>query len=1771
MTFFDTRKEDAAVLSSRARDCVTFFAEAEVKEAAVAAEEREVSEAAALDGVPSSLSAAAVAATGAEAVKAGAWEEHAVANHKGKWMAKRPRARLQAKGAPWLGVRDTVWAVVWQQGQHQRGVSTQTGDVSWVARSIAKQLTWQVKDSDKWVDVKVEMYGDVWRTRLYIHEDDEPSLVLGDDAIRAMVAAGYALATTDWGDQQGSIQPVVEDGAVIHEEEVPELVSGSDSEWSDDSDGEGTDGSDTGDDGDEEHWRQLVSEHQRLAVHGDEPGGLITGGEWDVPGEVMREAVDWDAEEERLMGVNLEAGPGFETPDTNPEQFKNRADEYLPEHIHTKVQEWWDIQPRCDSEVLRWIENKIRVRMPESARGAQMKNGRAALAEPKALMQLMKKRLKNRTWSCVAQEKLVSLIQLNLQPKPSAEPPWRLTVWPKDANEGLSKWSVRYEGLKKLALVVTRDCWLISIDLESGYDAMGLHEETKPWFGARFYATKEFIEELEAEGLLVEGCLGQRDAKGGAEVFIEPNTLPQGFSWACAIFTKVVRQMVRQWRAEGIRCCHLIDDLLLAFDSYVMACWGRDYVLDYLQAKGWFVSWMKAVLTPHQRTKFLGMVVDVVAMRFFLPASKVEKIEVMLDRVLADEGKGETNRSLAVVVGNLIATDMALPAVRMYIRSTCTCIRPEEGEWDNKVQVSAASLDDLAVVRRRLRLWNTIGGPIRKMARMCDMRIILDASVHGYGYRCDGRLTRDVKWDGRTKAVAAEWVGSPLEHQVHREMAAVVATVQREVRAVAGRAVLLETDCKAVETYVNEGTGSSTVLAAMAKELWQLCARHGIRLRAEHMAGARMVAAGVDSCSRASEFSLAWKEFQQLQRSATWGQRWGFNGFTVDLCASQKTKKCKQYYSRGGEGKGSLGDMRTAHLDVEEFYYVVPPVGMIEATVQLLEEAKVAAVVIVPLWTGREWSLYLRERAEEVQVMPWRSHPAVWLDVSEKKPKQHVVASQWEFMVVAVDWRRGAQVRATPLPAPKRWTDHLSQPQFEEATRRRWAHSTKPGGQGYPQRGSRGARTWYKQRWPQVQRGPASKQREYVVLSLCGGMGTEAVALQRVFKIFGVELKVRVLAIEVHQWARRIASGVAGDTVQHLEPHDLWDWVRSEEELDGRLQELGEVHATVMGYSCQDVSTAYKTGKGLRGPKSSVFFAGRMLVDKLKARWPKMMRVYECTWFQHKHPRDWSLVAHLLGMQAQCMEAALVAPARRKRAIWADCELLPLQRQEEVIGAGRRDVGAATCLEGDRRPAHRWVEKMPTVMSSGPRSWNMKHCVVESRNGRWRKTHMRITEVESAMGWWKDATKWVDGDVPVPEEERWRAVGNGIQLGVMAHIWVSALVTQGYITRDDVRQKGQIWTVNQDGPTSVQDAVAELRKALKTKAKRIQKRELPVERQGPPKSRRQSTKQRGGRKRRGSSERGGEDRQAKAPRREIRERWGLGGVATEQRVVRMSDVYQQVDKKGVPKLRHMTREVRKEEAKKTKTSSRQEHRELLRQLVIDGLVMAKSEKTWQSYAAWWAVFGEYGDMEGVELWSEDSATVEEQAALLQQALADLFYHGQYAVSSLKLMVTAVCSRIKDTTGRSVRQEFPELTAQLEGYERKEGRATRKKQPTTEEHVGFFMAAPGGPWTGRHGSLKWVQWVAVVCTAWQGFLRKQEIRNLDLCDMVWHDKGATMTVRQTKNDKKSYTRSVEMAYDADKGDECMLTCIKDYVVEMHGSANTKPGCTKEKRPAESCAA
>ena len=357
----------------------------------------------------------------------------------------------------------------------------------------------------------------MWQTVIMAHAEDSPSVRLGDDAMDALLKAGWMLKPDGGSELTSDIfEPeLVGEDMLFEGEDSLTGYEGSEGYESGQSQGEGEGGRswtkgdsdpdsewDESEDAEEQMWRRLVKRHQRAAVDGDEPGGMVTGKHLEMERSLLREAVPLAEYYSAGKLKPLASGPQYTTPEDNPPQYKGKEVRFIPEFVHTKVKEWVEMEPAVDSEVLRIIQHKIHVRVPEAATGLHMENGKNARENPDDLLKLMQKRLRNKSFRGADPDKLVNVLSLNLQPKPTADPPWRLTFNPGEVNAEDEKWSVQYEGAHKLPLVLTEGCWMLAIDLESGYDALGFDEESKPLFGSRMLVTEAQATELLQEGLV---------------------------------------------------------------------------------------------------------------------------------------------------------------------------------------------------------------------------------------------------------------------------------------------------------------------------------------------------------------------------------------------------------------------------------------------------------------------------------------------------------------------------------------------------------------------------------------------------------------------------------------------------------------------------------------------------------------------------------------------------------------------------------------------------------------------------------------------------------------------------------------------------------------------------------------------------------------------------------------------------------------------------------------------------------------------------------------------------------------------------------------------------------------------------------------------------------------------------------------------------------------------------------------------------------------------
>ena len=813
------------------------------------------------------------------------------------------------------------------------------------------------------------------------------------------------------------------------------------------------------------------------------------------------------------------------------------------------------------------------------------------------------------------------ILPLNLAPKPSKQPPWRIICNAIALNKYVSKWKCSYESLKSCGMIVSKGSWMFSVDLEDAYYSMWLQSESRGLFGAKVKMEPEMIERLQKAGLVPEGAVGSDG------LCIQPKGLPMGFTNSCAIWTKISRVLTRMWRERGWKCIGYIDDFLFVASSEQEAWEMLRRVLKDIEWLGLAPSYKKTIV-PTRRLKFLGILVDSELQRFFVPGEKVEKIKALARAVQVMDVA--SMRELASVAGKIVSISVAIPAARLLTKECYEMIRPKEWDFEEEVSITPELRAEMAELLLWIDQWNRKGAPMRRCLQMQEVRVVADAGT-GWGYRLDGEH-RGVVLTDASIAQAGEWEEDERElFQPWKELLVFEKMLEVEGDRLKGRAVLFLSDATAAVRYINKGSGPSSFMCAVMKRIFRRCVELELSVWAEHVSGEWMKDLEVDSLSRWSEFTVRKDVFNLFQRSARWGKYRGMQGYGMDRYASRKSAQCEVFCTQGAR-EGALGDARSHVCDVEVNHWVCPPLAILDKAVQQFWEQGVVGTVVVPDWTNAPWHLFLRERAVHSVLLPWRSKVPTMLDVAGKQQEKHGV-DKWAFRAFLVDARCERGVReGGVLPSVRRLV--LTERELEAEVLG-------------------------------VKLSNIRVERYLRVVDLFAGGGAVPALLDR------MGVKHYTLEVEWDEAARKVARVNAPSAVE-ADEHDVWYWT-SEEGLD-RLVQL-KPDLVVAGFPCQSVSSAAPKGKGLKG-KSGAFEAVKVIVQRLQQRLAeKVDFLVECTDLSARHKEDFSYVSEQLGVQPVVLCASALSACYRKRAYWASFEVAQIDRVEvdpnSVLESGR--------------------------------------------------------------------------------------------------------------------------------------------------------------------------------------------------------------------------------------------------------------------------------------------------------------------------------------------------------------------------------------------------------------------------------------------------------------------------------------------------------------------
>ncbi len=139
--------------------------------------------------------------------------------------------------------------------------------------------------------------------------------------------------------------------------------------------------------------------------------------------------------------------------------------------------------------------------------------------------------------------------------------------------------------------------------------------------------------------------------------------LPFGLTLSPRTFTKCVDAALAPLRLQGIRILNYIDDWLILALSEQVAAQHRDVVLAHMKLLG---LRLKSMLSPLQRTTYLGVVWDSTRMQARMSPARIESILTEVRRV--KEGQSLTVKQLQRLLALMAAASNVIPIGLLYMR-----------------------------------------------------------------------------------------------------------------------------------------------------------------------------------------------------------------------------------------------------------------------------------------------------------------------------------------------------------------------------------------------------------------------------------------------------------------------------------------------------------------------------------------------------------------------------------------------------------------------------------------------------------------------------------------------------------------------------------------------------------------------------------------------------------------------------------------------------------------------------------------------------------------------------------------------------------------------------------------------------------------------------------------------------------------------------------------------------------------------------------------------
>ncbi|KAL0177144.1 hypothetical protein M9458_026038, partial [Cirrhinus mrigala] len=207
---------------------------------------------------------------------------------------------------------------------------------------------------------------------------------------------------------------------------------------------------------------------------------------------------------------------------------------------------------------------------------------------------------------------------------------------------------------------------------------------------------------------------------------------------------------------QGIRILNYIDDWLILAESESLVAQHRDVVLAHMKALGLRLNAKKSVLSPLQRTIYLGVVWDSTTMQACLSPAQIESILAAVTRV--KEGRSFTVKQFQQLLRLMAAASNVIPFGLLYMRPL---------QWWLKTKEFSPRGNPLRMIKVTWRCLHALDVEETLVSKSGPGAGSSLSPRHASDRRVPHWLGGGHEWSSRPRSV--EWSPSQLAHQLSRD------------------------------------------------------------------------------------------------------------------------------------------------------------------------------------------------------------------------------------------------------------------------------------------------------------------------------------------------------------------------------------------------------------------------------------------------------------------------------------------------------------------------------------------------------------------------------------------------------------------------------------------------------------------------------------------------------------------------------------------------------------------------------------------------------------------------------------------------------------------------------------------------------------------------------------------------------------------------------------------------------------------------------------------